>query len=347
VNYQPEANRLLYADLLTQCARGGAPPSRGISFVPKTVKGTKHWYLQLVVGSHKTQHYLGPDSEDLRDRIARERRLWKEGAPDRRAREALVAMLIAGGAASVGRDEARLFELLERVGVFLVGGAVVGSHAFGIYANMLGVSWSSESTRTADVDVAADPNLLIGVTDAPVDLRAALLDSGMGFFEVPALNRKHPSTSYAIRGRQLRVDLLTPMCGKTTSVPVVIRALGVPAEPVRFLDYLLEATEPAVVVARAGVLVNVPTPARYALHKLVTLQRRPAAFQTKALKDFAQARQLLEVLSGDRPGDVALAWAAAHRQQAKFRMQLEKSLQRLPPAERERIALAAGAQGKR
>jgi hypothetical protein len=242
----------------------------------------------------------------------------------------------------VGADEARLFELLERVGVFLVGGVVVGSHAFAIYANMLGVKWESESTRTADLDIAADPNLLIGIANVPVDLRGALLDSGMGFFEVPALNRKHPSTSYAIRGRQLRVDLLTPMRGKPVDAPIEIQVLGVPAEPVRFLDYLLEATEPAAIVARAGVLVNVPAPARYALHKLVTLQRRPAAFQTKALKDFAQARQLLEVLVEDRPGDLAIAWEAACRQPAKFRTQLEKSLGRLPQAQRERIRAVLG-----
>ena len=137
----------------------------------------------------------------------------------------------------------------------------------------------------------------------------------------------------------MRVDLLTPMRGKTTSKPIEIRALGVPAEPVRFLDYLLEETEPAAVVARAGVLVNVPAPARYALHKLVTRERRPAALQTKALKDLAQARQLLEVLLADRPGDVSRAWNAAQRQPARFRTQLEKSLRRLDPEFQERMNL--------
>ncbi len=48
-------------------------------------------------------------------------------------------MLIAGGAATVSAVEARVFELLERTGVFVVGGVLVGSHAFGLYANMLGV----------------------------------------------------------------------------------------------------------------------------------------------------------------------------------------------------------------
>lgn len=330
MNYQPESNRLLYSQLLAECARGGAATGRGLSFVSKTLRGQKHWYLQLVVGPAKTQHYLGPDSEELRNRIAQEKGLWEQAEPDRRSREKLVAMLIAGGAASVSAGEARIFELLERTGVFLIGGAVVGSHAFGIYANMLGVRWETETTRTQDVDLAAVANLKIGVTNAPVDLRKALLESEMGFFEIPALNRKHPSTSYSLRGRQLTVDLLTPMVGATSSKPVQIGALGAPAEPVRFLDYLLEMTEPAVIVARSGILVNVPAPARFALHKLVTVQRRPAAMQNKALKDLAQARQMIELLVQDRPGDLILAWEAAQQQPEKFQQQLKQGVKRLP-----------------
>lgn len=332
MTYQPESNRLLYSQLLAECGRGGALPGRGLSFVSKNLRGQKHWYLQIVVGPAKTQHYLGPDSDELRDRMEKEKTMWAHAEPDRRSREKLVAMQIAGGAATVSAAEARIFELLERAGVFVVGGTVIGSHAFGIYANMLGVRWETEMTRTQDVDLATSSTFEIGINDKPVDLRKALLESEMGFFEVPALNRKHPSTSYKLRGRELTVELLTPMLGPTSSTPIMIRALGVPAEPLRFLNYLLEQTEPAVVVAKGGILVNVPSPARYALHKLVTIQRRPAAMQTKALKDLAQARQLIELLIQDRPGDLILASEAAQRQPAKFQTQLKAGIRRLPAA---------------
>lgn len=56
--------------------------------------------------------------------------------------------------------------------------------------------------------------------------------------------------------------------------------------------------------------MNVPTPARFALHKLLVAQLRPAAFAAKADKDLLQAVQLLEVLVEERPGDIALAWTA-------------------------------------
>jgi len=330
MNYQTESNRGLYGQLLAECARGGGPPSRGLSFVSKRLRGSLHWYLQLTVGSAKTQHYLGPDTPELRQRIEHEKALWARAAPQRKSRERLVAMLLAGDAATVGASEARLFELLERTGVFLIGGTVVGSHAFAIYANMLGVHWQRASVRTQDLDLAVRSHLSIAVGNESVDLRTSLLESDMGFFEIPALNRKHPSTRYSIRGRELTVDLLTPMAGRASSKPVEIPSLGAAAEPVRFLEYLLDATETAVIVARAGVLVNVPTPARYALHKVVTAKRRTAAMQTKGLKDIEQAAQLIEVLLADRRGDLLLALDAARAMPPKFLQQLRSGLESLP-----------------
>ncbi len=344
MEYLPESTRLLYTQLLSQCLHGAAPSGRGLSFVSKRIKGGKHWYLQLTVGSRKTQHYLGPDTDEVRALIEKERSLWAAAVPDLRARENLVSMLLSGGAPSVSAVEARLFELLERAGVFLAGGVLVGSHAFAVYANMLGVRWSSETTRTQDIDIAAN-HLVIAMPIRPVNLRKALVDSGLGFIEVPALDRKSPSTRFRIKGRQLSVDLLTPMIGRVTAKPVHIASLDTYAEPVRFLDYLLADAQSAALVARAGILVNVPLPARYALHKLVTSERRASAFQTKTKKDVQQAEQLIEVLVHDRPGDLRAAWKAAVGQPPKFMQQLHAGLKRLSKETRTSIEQTVG--GKR
>ena len=326
----PESTRLLYAQLLAQCLHGAAPSGRGLSFVAKRIKGGKHWYLQLTVGSRKTQHYLGPDTDEIRSLIDKEKSLWATAAPDLAAREQLVSMLLSGGAYSLGTIEARIFELLERAGVFLAGGVLIGSHAFALYGNMLGVRWSSEATRTQDVDIAAEYRVLIGISDRQVDLRKALIDSEMGFLEVPALDRKSPSTKFRVKGKQLSVDVLTPMLGGPSSKPVHLASLNTYAEPVRFLDYVLTDAQPAAIATKAGILVNVPTPARYAFHKLVVSQRRIAAFQTKMKKDVYQAEQLIEVLLRDRPGDLRLAWKAAVKQPRKFMEQLRGGLAKLP-----------------
>lgn len=336
MEYQPESTRLLYTQLLSQCLRSYAPSGRGLSFVRKQIKGGSHWYLQLTVGSHKSQHYLGPDSEDLQRIMDKEKSLWEKATDDLSERRRLVAMLQAGGAHTLSASEARIFEILERAGVFLLGGVAVGSHAFGIYGNMLGVKWASTTTRTHDVDIARDPSqetrLEIGLKNKKANLKQALIDSEMGFLEVPALNRKSPSTQFHIRGKQLSVDILTPMQGKTSSTPIYLAALNTYAAPVRFLDYLLEDTLSAVIVAKAGILVNIPQPARFALHKLVISQRRPASMQTKVLKDISQAKQLMKILIADRPGDLILAWEAAQKQPRKFMEQLQQGLTILPPS---------------
>lgn len=345
MEYLPESTRLLYAQLLSQCLHGAAPSGRGLSFAAKRIKGGKHWYLQLSVGSRKTQHYLGPDTDEVRALIEREKSLWASAAPDLRARENLVSMLVSGGAHTVSAVEARLFELLERAGVFLAGGVLVGSHAFSIYGNMLGAKWASETMRTQDVDIAAAYRLLIGMPDRPVNLRQALMESELGFIEVPALDRKSPSTRFRIKGKQLSVDVLTPMFGRTNAKPIHLASLDTYAEPVRFLDYLLDDAQPAVLVARAGILVNLPAPGRYALHKLVTSERRIAAFQTKTKKDVYQAEQLISFLLHDRPGDLRRAWQAAAEQPGKFMQQLRAGLARL--TRETRTALTANVVRKR
>jgi hypothetical protein len=129
----------------------------------------------------------------------------------------------------------------------------------------------------------------------------------MGFLPVPPLDPKQPSTSFKVRGQALRVDLLCPK-RRTGDNPVFIRRFNAAAQPLAHLDYLLEMPEKALLIDGGAALVNVPAPARFALHKLLVATLRPVVFQTKAEKDVAQACEVLEVLMSDRPGDLPLAW---------------------------------------
>jgi len=76
----------------------------------------------------------------------------------------------------------------------------------------------------------------------------------------------------------------------------------------RFLEFLIESPIQTVVVGSRPVLVNVPDPARFALHKVYSAITGSPAFQTKAAKDLRQASSLIEVLAEDRPDDLARAW---------------------------------------
>lgn len=64
------------------------------------------------------------------------------------------------------------------------------------------------------------------------------------------------------------------------------------------------------VVNGGGVLVNVPNPARFALHKLIVAGERDSTMHTKREKDLRQAAQLLALLVQERPGDIRIAWDA-------------------------------------
>lgn len=55
--------------------------------------------------------------------------------------------------------------------------------------------------------------------------------------------------------------------------------------------------------------VNIPHPARYALHKLLVYGERTGAFLQKSKKDLWQAAALLECLKLRRPWEVEEAWS--------------------------------------
>ncbi|MEW5768654.1 MAG: GSU2403 family nucleotidyltransferase fold protein [bacterium] len=83
---------------------------------------------------------------------------------------------------------------------------------------------------------------------------------------------------------------------------------NVAAQPLRFLDYLIENPEQGVVVNGGGILVNVPTSARFAFHKLIVSQEREVVMPDKMEKDIMQAAQVFSLLADERPGDLLLAW---------------------------------------
>lgn len=326
-----------YSELMQNCIQ---PLSDGsnISFKSKLINGTKYWYLYISLGSSRREHYLGQESTALLDRIDDERAAWTSNKDDRELRARLVSMLIAGGMAATSRDEGKVLSLLERSGVFLAGGVLIGTVAFKAFANMLGVKWFSE-LATQDIDIAADNRFTLALPrpKKPIKLGQLLLDSDMGFFEVPALDRKRPSTAFKIRGRELTVDVLAPMRGRETQRPVHLTDFDTYAQPLRFLDYLIEEMQPAVLLYKHGIMTNVPAPARFAIHKCVVSQRRTAAFADKTRRDLQQAEQVFRVLVEERPGDITLAFEAAKKMGGGFLEYFDRGLNQIGNETRESV----------
>lgn len=298
-----------YAELVDQLvaldARRTIGAAPGAFVEKKLASGTYMYFQYSLPGGAVRQVYVGKKSRALAELVRRfaEERASRES--DRAGIEALCGALRSSGATVTDAASARVIAALADSGVFKLGGVLVGTHAFLVLGNVLGVKWEGAEARTEDVDVGAERSLQVAVPELEADVPRALEALGMGFLPVPSFSAGEPSTSFKVRGRGLRLDLVTPARGDGTTGAVPIRRFNAAAAPVRFLELLLEDAQPAAVVNGGGVLVNVPSPARFAIHKLLVAQDRSAAFQAKARKDLVQAALVLEAVEELRPGDVA------------------------------------------
>ncbi|HEX6086111.1 MAG TPA: GSU2403 family nucleotidyltransferase fold protein [Thermoanaerobaculia bacterium] len=302
-----ESTQTLYAELLDQCLAAEGEEASG-SYVSKQINGATYWYHQQSFGSgRKQQTYLGRETPDLLETIARRR----EARADEKRRRELIDMLAAGGMLREQAAVGQVVRTLAEAGVFRTGGVLVGTLAFGCYANMLGVRFEQQSLRTADVDIAHDPSIALAMTREPeLDLLERLRQVEPRFFAVPGLDPREPSTSMKVRGRDLRIDFVTTTRRGRSSRAAPIPLLGIAATPLRGIDYLIGETTRAVVLAGSGIVVNIPTPGRFALHKLWLARERNVSEQAKARKDLRQAEQLIEVLESDRPEELTRASSA-------------------------------------
>lgn len=285
-----------YAQLLD--AALGAADLRGVSdlsgsFNAKTVKGRKYWYFQYTEPSGRLrQIYVGPDGEPLQKLIAR-----KDAASATAALGPLARSTIALGCTPLLPRHYRVIRRLADYGFFNAGGVLIGSHAFLAFGNMLGVRWGGQE-RTQDIDFAhAGKRLsLVLPNDIKVNTDEAIKSLEMGFLPVSGLGGKSGGAYLIPSEPDFRLDFLTPL-HRGGTVPYLHPKLNIMLQPMPFMEFSLESVEQAVVFCAEGaVQLNVPSPERYALHKLVIYGERAGGFRVKSAKDLAQAASLLSYL---------------------------------------------------
>jgi len=107
--------------------------------------------------------------------------------------------------------------------------------------------------------------------------------------------------------------------------------LGVNAQGLNYLNFLIAEPIHAAAIYRSGILVQVPRPERYAIHKLIIAdRRRDGAGSLKSAKDREQAAFLIEAMAEDRPDDLSRAYAAAMEVGPRWREHIGNSLKRMP-----------------
>ena len=227
-------------------------------------------------------------------------------------------------------------------GLFTAGATLVGSHAFGVLINQMGVRAAAYVTE--DVDVARREVLAFDRVPEK-NFLDMLRDSGIHFIAVPQLDHKQPSSSFKQQGvSRFHVDLLVPSQDSEIRI-VAVPELNAHATALPYLAYVLEQTQLAPLIGREGCcLVRVPVAERFAIHKLVVSQLRTAR-GAKTEKDVFQAAVLLAALGEKYPGAIESAVndlpVSARKYLAKASRQAVDLLQSHPRASEELMAAQA------
>ncbi|MEO8006291.1 MAG: nucleotidyltransferase domain-containing protein [Betaproteobacteria bacterium] len=274
------------------------------SFAKKTVKGRDYWYFQFTdLGGTLRQLYVGPDSAPVRSLVAEQKKSRDEPLLP------LVRSAIALGCTPVLTRHFRVIRRLAEHGFFRAGGVLIGTHAFLTYGNILGVRWE-DSARTQDVDFAhAGKSLSLALPSTlQVDTHGAIESLQAGLLPIGGLAGKAGASYLNPKDPEFRIDFLTTL-HRGGDAPYEHKQLRVAMQPLKFMEYLLENVGQAVVFCDEGaVVVNIPHPARYALHKLLVFGERSASLLQKARKDLQQTAALLDYLKAVRAWDVEEAW---------------------------------------
>jgi len=317
-----------YLDLRRSLQDDAAAQIRG-SATRVERNGKLFWYDTYRVGTSVRKSYIGEDSEELRTSLARTAELKKETDQRRKERTRLVRILRAEGFIGVDSTTGSLLNALSAAGVFRLGGTLVGTVAFRLYEGELGVRMTTDAlVQTGDIDIASFERLSLALADAEVANSAEAL-AELKFESVPSLD---PNKVWRWRqaSSDVNVEFLTPSFEESEDLKP-LPALGVYAQSLHFLNYLIAGPIKAAVVYRSGMLVQIPTPERFAIHKLIVADRRAAGPDSlKSAKDRRQAAFLIEVLARDRPDELAEAWEDARERGAKWRERIDRSLARMP-----------------
>lgn len=334
----------LYAELVDRCATEAVEaefPLNG-SFVRVSVKSRDYWYFQEGArdpSGKQQRKYVGPDTDENRQRIADHGRAKN----DYKERRRIISMLRRAGFQGSSEETGQIIGALSAAGVFRMRACLIGTAAYQVYGPMLGVRLPHRSLQTQDIDIAQFTaiSVAIGKDEKTPPMLDVLKAADPSFRPIPH-TRKAEATATYVNASGVRVEALTENRGPERETPAALPSIGTHAQPLRFLDFLIRDEVRGVVLYDAGVLVNVPTPERYALHKLIVAQRRRAD-SAKIDKDIEQAEALLDILTTRRSSTLYDIWREAIARGPKWHQLLTSGLRMIDAGVRDRTLHAIDA----
>jgi hypothetical protein len=159
---------------------------------------------------------------------------------------------------------------------------LIGSWCIPFYKEYFAHTKYLTSIRTRDVDfLIPNPNNI----SVNVDVTEAIKD--LGFI----VGLKGTQGIVKLEHPELTIEFLVPDKGKGFDKPVELPNLGVNAQALRFLNFLIED---AINVKIDDIHITIPHPINFALHKLIIYQRRKN--KEKAEKDLESAIRILNAV---------------------------------------------------
>ncbi len=279
------------------------------SFHKRALHASEYWYFTYREPGVERPRviYVGPNSTEVRSFVEnfKSAKGTSPVAPQARA-------AIALGCTPLAAKHFRIVKRLSEYGLFRAGGILIGTHAFIALGNLLGVRWL-HGTATLDVDFAhAGRNVSVALpAELKIDVHGALESLKLGLLPISELDGNLGAQYRSRDDAELRVDFVTSMTRR--SEPVRMPELNIALEPLKFMEFSLESTTQGCAFANAGACtVNLPSPERFAIHKLIVYGERPVRERTKSTKDLLQAAAIIEwCLENDRLGELSVAWEDA------------------------------------
>jgi hypothetical protein len=191
----------------------------------------------------------------------------------------------------------RIIARLAEYGIFRAGAVLIGTHAYNAIGNMLGVKWG-DSSMTMDVDFAhAGNNVSLALpANISFDAVSAIESLEMGLLPIVEFSGKSGAQYRNPSDPELRIDFVT--CMHRQPGPIAVANSNLLLEPLPFMEFSLEGITQGCILSRLGsCVVNIPSPGRFAIHKLIVYGERPISERVKANKDLLQAASLISCMT--------------------------------------------------
>lgn len=158
---------------------------------------------------------------------------------------------------------------------------LVGSWCMYFYKEYFSPEKYNPSIRTKDIDFLIPLPLR---SKKKIDIVEILRKDGfiVTFSNSGYMRLEHP---------EIMIDFLVPERGKGIDKPYPLPHLGVNAQALRFLDFLVDNT---IAIKSDDIIVRIPHPAAFGLHKLIISKRRKT--EEKSLKEQKEAITVLKTL---------------------------------------------------